>query len=103
MHRWGNGWTQDFGGGSEQPGALMLADNTTQPYQVYGNLWIQYLVADHGAPGCHGYPTSNPMPYTGAGLGSDTYLRQNFQQGYMIWDATISAIVADDCTTTTGG
>jgi hypothetical protein len=97
VHRWGSGWTQDFGGGSDQPGALMLADNTTTAYWVYASLWTQYLIADHGAPGCHGYPTSNLDPFTDPGLGSDKYLRQTFQQGYMIWDATISVIVSDVC------
>ncbi|HEV2582730.1 MAG TPA: hypothetical protein VGT44_17865 [Ktedonobacteraceae bacterium] len=96
-HRWGSGLAQDFGGGSDQPGTLLLADNTTTAYFVYGSLWTQYLVADHGAPGCHGYPTSNLFPFSDPGLGSDTYLRQTFQQGYMIWDATIGVIIADIC------
>lgn len=97
VHRWGSGWAQDFGGGSAQPGTLLLADNATTAYFVSGSLWTQYLVADHGAPGCHGYPTSNLFPFSNPGLGSDTYLRQTFQQGYMIWDATIGVIVADIC------
>jgi hypothetical protein len=97
VHRWGGGLAQDFAGGSEQPGALLLADGAAAPYWVSGSIWTQYLVADHGAPGCHGYPTSNLNPFVDPGLGSDTYLRQTFQQGYMIWDATISVVVADAC------
>lgn len=101
VHRWGNGWAQDLGGGSDRPGALLLADSTggsaSTPYWVYGNIWTQYLVADRGTPGCHGYPTSNLIPFAGPGLGSDTYLRQTFQQGYIVWDATINVIAADVC------
>ena len=101
VHRWGNGWAQDFGGGSDRPGALLLADSTgggaSTPYWVYGNIWTQYLVADRGTPGCHGYPTSNLNPFSDPGLGSDTYLRQTFQQGYMVWDATINVIATDVC------
>jgi len=97
VHRWGNGWAQDFGGGSDRPGALLLADSASTPYWVYGSLWTQYLEADHGASGCHGYPTSNLIPFGDPGLGSDSYLRQTFQQGYMVWDATINIIAADVC------
>ena len=97
VHAWGNGLAQDFGGGSKGPGALLLASGTTSAYFVYGSIWTQYLVVDGGAPGCHGYPTSNLNPYTYPGLGSDTYQRQSFQQGYMLWDVTTGTIAADVC------
>jgi hypothetical protein len=96
-HRWGNGWAQDFGGGSDLPGALLLADGTTTPYWVHGGVWTQYLVVDHGVSGCHGYPTSNLAPFNDPGRGSDTELRQAFQQGYIEWDATTSTLVTDAC------
>ncbi|HLX58561.1 MAG TPA: hypothetical protein VKR83_16205 [Ktedonobacteraceae bacterium] len=96
-HRWGNGWIQDFGGGSDLPGALMLADGTTTPYWVHGGVWMQYLGVDHGVTGCHGYPTSNLVPFSDPGQGSDTHLRQAFQQGYIEWDATTGTIVTDVC------
>ena len=95
MHRWGNGWVQDFGGGSDLPGALMLADGATTPYWVHGGVWREYLNVDHGTGGCHGYPTSNLNSFVGSG--SDSYLRQTFQQGYIIWDATTGTIAADVC------
>ena len=95
MHRWGNGWVQDLGGGSGLPGALMLVDGTTTPYWMHGGVWIEYLNVDHGASGCHGYPTSNFDTLRGSG--SDTYWRQTFQQGYITWDATTNSVAADLC------
>jgi len=95
VHRWGNGWVQDFGGGSYLPGAIMLADTSTNAYRVYGGVWTQYLNVDSGATGCHGYPTSALVPTTGSG--NDSYLRQTFQQGYIVWDATTKSIVQDIC------
>ena len=94
-HRWGNGWTQDFGGGSYLPGAIMLAGSTTNAYWVYGGVWVQYLNVDSGATGCHGYPMSALVATTGSG--SDSYLRQTFQQGYIMWDATTKSVVQDIC------
>jgi hypothetical protein len=96
-HRWGNGWTQDFGGGSDLPGALMQADGTTTLYWAHGGVWTQYFIIDHGAVGCHGYPTSNLAPFSDPGLGNDKALRQTFQQGSIEWDATTSTIVNDVC------
>ncbi len=96
-HRWGNGWAQDLGGGSDQPGALLLADGAATVYWISGSVWTQYLVVDGGAQGCHGYPTSNLNSYTYPGLGSDTYKRQVFQHGYILWDVTTSTIAADVC------
>jgi hypothetical protein len=94
-HQWGNGWTQDLGGGSYLPGAIMLAGNTSTAYWVYGGVWTEYLRTDHGAKGCHGYPTSALT--TTSGSGSDSYLRQSFQQGYITWDATTKSVVQDVC------
>jgi hypothetical protein len=96
-HRWGNGWTQDFGGGSDLPGALMQADGTTAAYWVHSSVWKQYLLIDHGAVGCHGYPTSNLVPFSDPDLGNDTALRQAFQEGYIEWDATTNTVVNDAC------
>ncbi len=96
-HRWGNGWTQDFGGGSDLPGALLQADGTMTPYWVHGGVWTQYFIIDHGAVGCHGYPTSNLVPFSDPGLGNDTTLRQTFQQGSIEWDATTNTGVNDVC------
>jgi hypothetical protein len=97
VHHWGGGWLQDFGGGVYQPGALMLADGTTTPYWVFGGVWSQYLGVDRGANGCHGYPTSALTAYTNASLGSDTYLRQNFQKGFIVWDVTKRNVAVDKC------
>ncbi|MGH2495535.1 MAG: hypothetical protein ACRDIV_12605 [Ktedonobacteraceae bacterium] len=96
-HRWGNGWTQDFGGGSDLPGALLQADGTSPVYWVHSSIWTHYLIIDHGATGCHGYPTSNLAPFSDPGQGNDTVLRQTFQQGYIEWDATTSMLIHDMC------
>lgn len=96
VHRWGNGWVQDLGGGSDRPGALMLADGTTTPFWVHGGVWTQYLMVDHGTGGCHGYPTSALSPFN-PGFGTDTYLRQVFQKGYILWDVTTNMVAADVC------
>ena len=97
MHRWGGGLIQDFGGGSYLPGAFMMLAGTTTPYWVYGGVWTQYLTVDAAVSGCHGYPTSVLVPYTNSGLGSDSYYRQSFQHGAIVWDATTHVIATDAC------
>ena len=100
IHRWGNGWAQDFGGGSDRAGGTTAGRQYRGQceYTLLGlRLGHDFLVADHGTSGCHGYPTSNLVPFADPGLGSDTYLRQTFQQGYTVWDATINVIAADVC------
>lgn len=97
VHRWGKGIIQDFGGGSFLPGALMLADGATAIHWVYGGVWVQYVSRDRGALGCHGYPTSPLTKFVNSGLGTDDYYRQNFQKGYIVWDATKKTIAADVC------
>lgn len=97
VHRWGAGWIQDFGGGAYLPGAFMMVAGTTTPYWVYGGVWTQYVTVDSGASGCHGYPTSALLPYSNSGLGPDSYYRQSFQQGAIVWDATTHMIAADAC------
>ena len=97
VHHWAAGWIQDFGGGTYLPGAFMLIDGTTTPYWVYGGVWTQYVTVDHAAVGCHGYPTSALIPYTNSGLGPDSYYRQNFQSGSIVWDATTHMIAVDSC------
>lgn len=96
VHRWGTGWTQDFGGGLYLPGALMLPDGGNTAYWVYGGVWTTYLLLDSGADGCHGYPTSALVPYYPTS-GGDSYFRQSFQSGTITWDATTHAVVADSC------
>lgn len=97
VHHWAAGWIQDFGGGAYLPGAFMMIAGTSAPYWVYGAVWTQYVTVDHAATGCHGYPTSTLLPYTNAGLGADSYYRQSFQGGSIIWDATTHMIAADSC------
>jgi len=97
VHHWAAGWIQDFGGGSYLPGAFMLIAGTSTPYWVYGGVWTQYVTVDHAAVGCHGYPTSALVPYTNSGLGPDSYYRQSFQSGAIVWDVTTHMIAVDSC------
>jgi hypothetical protein len=97
VHSWNAGLSQDFGGGSAQPGAILLANGTQTAYWVYGGVWTQYLSIDKGTGGCHGYPTSALTSYSDPGLGSDSYYQQTFQTGSIIWDATLHKVAQDVC------
>ncbi len=97
VHRVGNGLVQDFGGGSAQQGEIMLANGATTAYSVFGGVWTQYASGDHAATGCHGYPTSPLAAYKDTKLGSGSYLRQNFQKGYIIWNTTNKTVAQDVC------
>jgi hypothetical protein len=97
VHSWNAGLSQDFGGGSAQPGAILLASGSQSAYWVYGGVWTQYLTVDKGTGGCHGYPTSALTPYSDPGLGSDSYYQQTFQTGSIIWDATLHKVAQDVC------
>ncbi len=97
VHNWGAGLVQDFGGGSALQGMIMLANGATTAYWVYGGVWTRYMLVDHGVNGCHGYPTSALLPYSDPGLGSDSYYRQAFQSGYIIWDGTVHQVAQDVC------
>ncbi len=96
-HPVGNGWVQDFGGGSSQQGEIMLANGATTAYRVFGSVWTQYSNVDHGVVSCHGYPDFALVTYKDTNLGSGSYLRQNFQKGYIVWNATNKTIAQDVC------
>ncbi len=97
VHSWNAGLSQDVGGGSAQPGAILLANGSQTAYWVYGGVWTQYLTVDKGTGGCHGYPTSAFTAYSDPGLGSDSYFQQTFQTGSIIWDATLHKVAQDIC------
>ena len=96
LHGWSAGWVQTFMSGSYQAGAILLANGSTTAYWVFGAVWSRYL-ADGGAAGCHGFPTSALTLYSNSGLGADNYLRQTFQHGDIVWDATTRTIAQDSC------
>jgi len=77
VHRWGNGDTQDFDGGSGGKGALMLRDGTGTAYWVHGAIWSRYEV-EGGAQGNLGYPISDEYQW-----GSNR--RSDFEGGYIYW------------------
>lgn len=78
-HRWGNGWAQDFDGGSLGWTILVRGDSVGAVYKVHTGFrgaWINY----QGVYGYLGFPTSDEY---GWGTGS----KQDFQGGSLIWDA----------------
>ncbi|GEM_PF-646607 len=106
VHRWGNGWVQDFSGGRYGPGIIMLSDGGRDAYSIWGGDWDLYKMSP--MPGtnpssngidCLGYPISDQcspsnweryslnwygggsanMP--GQSSGSIIY----FQKGYITW------------------
>jgi hypothetical protein len=79
------------------PGTIMLADGTTTAYWIFGGVWTQYTNVDHGATGCHGYPTFALTAYKNAKLGTGNYLRQTFQKGSIVWNATNKSVAQDVC------
>jgi len=76
VHRWANGYTQDFSGGSEKRGAIMKSNANDLSYWVGGDFWNKFLDAG-GADGILKYPTSDRYNTNGG-------QRQNFQGGAII-------------------
>jgi uncharacterized protein with LGFP repeats len=74
VHVWGNGYTQDFSGGSDGGGAIMKSNANNNSYWVGGDFWKTFLNTG-GADGILGYPTSDRYSTVGGAL------RQNFQGG----------------------
>lgn len=95
VHRSGKGWLQNMGGGSFKSGALMVAEGTGTVYWIYGGVWTRYS-QDKGASGCHGYPTSSLGIYKATDSKHALYI-QNFQHGYIVWDATAASVSQDVC------
>ncbi len=73
VHRWENGYTQDFSGGSDARGAIMKSNANNNSYWVGGDFWNKFLDVG-GAGGILGYATSDRYSSNGA-------LRQDFQGG----------------------
>jgi hypothetical protein len=61
VHRWGNGWVQDF----QRPDGsfksiIMLRDGTSKAYILYGPIRDYYIYEKGGAEGPLGYPVEDP-------------------------------------------
>ena len=84
VHRWWDGYIQDFRGGEGYEGAIMQPDGEDTAYAIYGAIWAKYLSMG-GAGGSLGYPITdeNDLPdssVTGCGC------RYNeFQEGAIIY------------------
>lgn len=82
-HRWGNGWAQDFIGGSDGSGALMQPDFASGfAYWVYGDVWNYYAYTAGGAVQWLGYPRNNRSPSPFGQCPNSAY--QEFEKGYII-------------------
>jgi outer membrane protein assembly factor BamB len=60
VHRWGNGYIQDFQGGEGYGGAIMHPDGINYAYAIYGSIWSKYLALG-GAEGALGYPSTDEL------------------------------------------
>ena len=60
VHRWGNGYIQDFQGGGGYEGAIMQPDGVNCAYVVYGSIWSKYLILG-GAEGLLEYPSTDEL------------------------------------------
>ena len=60
VHRWGNGYIQDFSGGRGNESAIMQPDGVNYAYALYGAIWQKYKSPSlNGAVGILGYPISD--------------------------------------------
>ncbi|HLO87525.1 MAG TPA: S8 family serine peptidase [Nostocaceae cyanobacterium] len=76
VHRWENGYTQDFSGGSDSQGAIMKSNANDNSYWVGGDFWNKFLDTG-GANGILQYPTSDRYSTNGG-------QKQDFQGGAIL-------------------
>ncbi|MDZ8055268.1 MAG: polymorphic toxin type 44 domain-containing protein [Aulosira sp. ZfuCHP01] len=76
VHPWGNGYIQDFTGGSDGKGGIMKSNANDNSYWVGGDFWNKFLEIG-GAGSILGYPTSDRYSTNGS-------WRQDFQGGVII-------------------
>ena len=89
VHRWSDGYTQDFDGGTGEKGALMFRDGTSTAYWVHGSIWRRYIDADlGGAAGFLGYPLTDESPGTPSSITGSLSRFNNFVGGSIEHHAT---------------
>jgi murein DD-endopeptidase MepM/ murein hydrolase activator NlpD len=79
VHPWGNGYVQDFSGGTEGAGIIMKSNANDNSYWIGGSFWNSYLTAG-GSGGLLGYPVSDRYATNGG-------FRQDFQGGSILKSA----------------
>jgi hypothetical protein len=77
--RWGNGWSQNFSGGSQGSTTLARPDQNNTVRQVWGGVRA-FWFSIGGAAGMVGYPLNEEYGWNGI-------RRQDFQGGSIIWDS----------------
>ena len=82
VHAWGAGQAQDFQGGTLGANVCMHQNGKATAMMVRGGIRGVYL-SGGGALGVLGYPV-------GEEFASSTGPRQNFEGGYITWDASVS-------------
>jgi hypothetical protein len=83
VHRYGNGWTQDFSGGNRAWNLLMKGDHVGAVYDVLGGNRDKYL-SQGGANGWLGYPRTDEYSWNG-------YICQNFEGDNICWSQSDGA------------
>ncbi len=76
VHPWGNGYIQDFSGGSDGRGGIMKSNANDNSYWVGSDFWNKFLETG-GAAGILDYPTSDRHSANGG-------QRQDFQGGAIL-------------------
>lgn len=141
VHPWGDGYTQDFAGGTDGVGAIVKSNANDNSYWVGGDFWNNFLETG-GAGGILGYATSDRYNSNGAlrqdfqggsifktardvfalyggigsyyfqtaggeegrlglptsgeqGVGNGIIIRQNFENGYILWNGTATGYNSD--------
>lgn len=80
VHEWGDGWIQDFRGGTAYEGAIMQPHSSDFAYAVYGSIWSKYLALG-GATGTLGYPQTDESDLPCSSLTGSECRHNKFQGG----------------------
>lgn len=89
VHRWCNGYIQDFRGGGGNESAIMLPDGISEAYAVYGSIWQKYKSPElGGACGIPGYPITDETEGTPSSITGAQNRYNNFQGGSIQHHAT---------------
>ena len=87
VHRWGNGYIQDFRGGDGYEGAIMQPDDVNCAYAVYGSIWSKYLILG-GAEGTLEYPLNDESDLPSSSISGAECRYNKFYGGDIVHHAT---------------
>jgi len=84
VHRWWDGYIQDFRGGKGYEGAIMQPDGMNSAYAIYGAIWAKYLVLG-GAGGLLGYPLTDETEGPRSSVSNARCRYNRFQGGAVVY------------------